>query len=86
MLKPKDWKIICDDSDNHSSSWKEGVAYLEGFISMKETSNILLKAFYEKEPLIKTQALIAMCQSLSEELEETNKLSFNFDSIDKKIS
>jgi hypothetical protein len=83
MLKPKDWQKLGDDWDNHSNSWKEGIAYLAGFIPLKETSIILLKAFYENESLIKTQALIAIYQSLSEELEETNKFTFKFQITDK---
>lgn len=84
MLKKNDWQKLSDSWKNYSDDWKEGVCYLAGFIPLKQSNKILLMAFYEPNPKIKTQALLSIHQSINEEIEETDKCSFQFTSNDRK--
>ena len=84
MLNEKDWKTLTKEWESRSIQWKEGITYFAGFIELNQTSTILIKAIYETESLIVTQALFSIHQSITEELNETSKLSFTFNKKDKQ--
>jgi hypothetical protein len=66
ILEVEDWKVILDQWDARDDEWKEAITYFAGFVNLKSSMKVLLRAINEKQKDVIDQGLLSIHQSITE--------------------
>jgi hypothetical protein len=69
MLEPADWTALSNAWDSKDTEWRSNIAYFAGFRNLDVSKEILMKAVNDEEPEVFEEALLALHQSITEQLD-----------------